>query len=97
MYYLYLISSDNRFKIGITKDFKKRNYQYKVHNTNYRFEGIFEVDRKEIEKSIHMSLLKKGYRRCLSYKEWFEGTFSLKDLEKEIKDCLERLRVLGVK
>lgn len=84
--YLYLVTEDDKFKIGITSNPKARNAQYKVHNLNYKFHGIFEVPDKKIEKSIHYSLLKKGYKRCKSYKEWFEGSFSLFLLQEEIKD-----------
>lgn len=89
--YLYLITDNNKFKIGITSNPKRRNQNYKEHNTNYTFQGIFEVKNKQIEKSIHMSLLKKGFIRCHSYKEWFLGKFTLKDLENEINEYNKRI------
>lgn len=84
--YLYLVTSNNRFKVGITSNPKKRNYQYKAHNLDYKFEGIFEVKNKNIEKYIHWNLLKIGYKRCKNYKEWFEGTYSLFLLKNDIED-----------
>lgn len=90
-YYLYLITTNNTFKVGITSSPKHRNKHYKLHNTSYTFEGIFEVDNKEIEKSIHMALLRKGYKLCQGYKEWFEGNFSLAELEQEINDYKSRI------
>ena len=94
--YIYLITDKDRFKIGFTTNPKKRNSEYKVHNLDYKFEGVFKVDDKEAEKSIHMSLLKQGFTRCLSYKEWFEGNLSLKKLEQEIKDYYSRKDYINV-
>jgi hypothetical protein len=87
-----LLAKKDKFKIGITNNPKQRNSIYKEHNLNYKFEGIFKVENKEIEKSIHLSLLKKGYKKLNSYKEWFEGTFSLLQLENEIDEYNKRLK-----
>ena len=41
--YLYLIEDDNRFKIGYSKNPKKRYLDYKLHNPTFVFKGIFQI------------------------------------------------------
>lgn len=84
-YYLYLITLEDKFKVGITTNPKARYKAYKDHNPNCKMHGMIEVPNKEVEKSVHGTILKKGYRRCDSYKEWFLGEFNLKDLSEAIK------------
>ncbi len=88
--YLYLIKEPNRFKIGYTKNPKQRFRVYKEHNTKLKVSGIFEVPNKDFESLVHLELLKNNYKRCLTYKEWFEGDVSNHQIENIIKKFEER-------
>lgn len=91
--YLYLVIDDGKFKVGYSKDPRKRQKQYKTHNATAKIIGIYAVEDKSMEKSVFLELLKLGYRRCNRYPldEWFNGEISLNRLQ-WIIDCVNARR-----
>lgn len=94
--YIYLIQDDSNFKVGYSKDPKRRFRAYVTHNTNIRMLGIYPVESKDIEKLIHMELLKNNYRRAFDKKrkklskEWFEGSITSFEFQKILDNFLKR-------
>lgn len=49
---IYLIESDNFYKIGFTENLKSRMKQYATHNSDYKLIDNFNGN-KEDEKELH--------------------------------------------
>lgn len=70
--FLYLISSGEFFKFGISKDFKKRLCAYKSHNPFAKLEKLWigEINKiKESERTIHENFKHLAFNNS----DWFKA------------------------
>lgn len=93
--FVYLLSSNDIFKVGYSSDPFRRLKDYKTHNPQVMIIGIFKVSDKSIEKSIHMELLKRGYKKS-TQPEWFQGDLSSKQLESIISIINTKRKYCGL-
>lgn len=62
---IYLIESDNYYKVGYTKDWKERERAYNTHNPDFKLIGLKDGD-KRVETQLHQLLSAYKYKL-----EWF--------------------------
>jgi hypothetical protein len=84
--YLYLLKTAEAFKVGYTTNPKNRWKVYKTHNPSQTLEGLVEVVHKKVEKAVHVSILRQGYRKFPQQREWFLGSLALEDFTKLVED-----------
>lgn len=89
---IYLLIDEDKFKVGYSQNPFQRAKQYKTHNCDATITAVFYVNSKDVENSVHMELLKRGYKST-GQPDWFWGTLSGNELQ-EILNILDYKRKL---
>lgn len=91
-HYIYLVKNKNHTlsKIGytFTNNPKNRLHKYVSHNPECVIAGIWKVKNKDMEKRVHLELVKRDFVKCniKHQKEWFVGNILLLEIDQILKD-----------